>query len=490
MMIMTPRRPAMIRLIAPLLGLCLLAWLAGCTPRGVVPTLGATQTAPAAGASTASAAHATPAAAQKPTHAASPPVAVAATPLAESTAAPQDDFAVTSTAPITDTTIILNWWTPEFISPKATQPAGPLLTRYLAEFEQAQQGKVRVRPVLKAKYGKGGLLDLMRTGQTVAPSILPDVIALDTAELEQAAASGLLQPLDALLDPALVKDLYPFARQAGEFDGHLLAVQFVADLDHVVYNRAQVGAPPQTWAGLMANKITYLFPAGNPQPASAAGLAEDVQPVFLSQYLSAGGVIKTDTRQLTWQEAPLLRVLAFYNDIERAGLLPAKALDTTSPEEAWTLYAQGAVSMTTVSARQYLAGQESLPNSGFAPLPGWSGPATPIARGWALAITTADPARQRAAAALIEWLLSPERAGGWAQAAGWLPVIPLSRNQWGTTPYHDFLLEQLALAVSHPIGSTYPQTASQMRKAMLAVLKDHVSPEQAIQSINGPPAAR
>jgi uncharacterized protein (DUF2267 family) len=52
------------------------------------------------------------------------------------------------------------------------------------------------------------------------------------------------------------------------------------------------------------------------------------------------------------------------------------------------------------------------------------------------------------------------------------------------------LLEQLALAVSHPIGSTYPQTASQMRKAMLAVLKDHVSPEQAIQSINGPPIAR
>ena len=376
----------------------------------------------------------------------------------------------------------LTLWTPEFISPKAGQASGGLMAEYLDQFQAAKGGNVHITPVLKAKYGKGGLLDYLRTAQPVAPAILPDIVVLDSAELEQAASLGVLQPLEKLLDPQVVANLYPFAKQVGQFDGHLLAVPFVADLDHLVYNRSQLANPPANWKTILADKARYLLASGNPQVSSATGLTDDVQPAFISQYLSAGGTINSDTRQLVLQEEPLLRVLTFYSEGQTAGVLPPNALDLSNPDDTWNAYAHGAVTMTNVSARQFLVSQDTLPATGYAPLPGWSEPAPPIARSWALGITTTDPARQRAAADFIAWLLNPERSGAWAQAAGWLPVSSAGWGSWESSPYHDFLNQQLSIAVAHPAGAGYAQTAAQLRKALVAVLKDHANPSQAAQA--------
>ena len=357
---------------------------------------------------------------------------------------------------------------------------------YLSQFEEAQGGNVKVNPILKAKYGKGGLLDYLRTSQPVAPGILPDVVVLDTAELEKAAGLGLLQPLDKLLAPELLAGLYPFAREVGQLNGQQLAVQYIADLDHVAYNRTKVSAPPPNWNTLLANKIRFLFPAGNPQPPTAGSPADDVQSMFIGQYMSAGGQLKPGQRELVLQEEPLLRVLTFYSEGITAGVLPPGALDLVNPDDAFSAYARGDVDMANVSALRYLASQDSLPNTGFAPLPGWDKPAPPVARGWALAITATDPARQKAAAEFISWLLAAQRSGAWAEAAGWLPVSPQGWQAWSTGPYYDFLQQQLAAAISHPVGADYAQTAGLLRKAVVSVLKDRVSPAQAVQAALAP----
>jgi ABC-type glycerol-3-phosphate transport system substrate-binding protein len=381
--------------------------------------------------------------------------------------------------------LTLTWWTPEFISPKASPPAGPLLAKYLAEFEAAQEGKVRVNAVLKARYGKGGLLDYLRTAQPVAPGLLPDLIALDVSELEQAVGLGLLRPLDGLLDPALLADLYPFAHQSGQFGDQLLAVVYLADIEHVIYNRGRVPDPPGNWTGLLTGKIPYLFPAGSPQPLPSATTAEDIQHSFISQYLSAGASFDPKARHLTIQEQPLLRVLSFYVDARQAGLLPADIAEVTSLNDTWTAYVQGQVPVANVSARSYLAGRAGLKDTGFAPSPGWSSPVRPVGTGWVLAITAADPARQQIATALIAWLLTPERAGPFAQAAGWLPPSSKALNTWGSDPYFDFLDDQLAAAVSHPIGTDYGITAARLQRAVMAVLKGTAKPTEAVQAALG-----
>jgi ABC-type glycerol-3-phosphate transport system substrate-binding protein len=249
----------------------------------------------------------------------------------------------------------------------------------------------------------------------------------------------------------------------------------------VAYSRARVSSPPLNWNTLLANKTSFLFPAGNPQPVTVGSLSDDVQAMFIGQYVSAGGIVKAENRELVLQEEPLLRVLTFYSEAQTAGVLPPGALDLVNPDDAFSVYARGEVDMANVSASRFLASQDSLPNTGFAPLPGWDKPAPPVARGWALAITTTDPVRQKVAAEFIVWLLDAKRAGTWAEAAGWLPVMPEGWRPWGSTPYYDFLQQQSAVAVAHPAGPGYVQTAGQLRKAILSVLKDRVSPGQAVQ---------
>jgi len=376
----------------------------------------------------------------------------------------------------------LLWWTPEFLSPKAAQPVGPLLADQIAKFVDAKQGKVRVTTVLKARYGKGGLLNFLVTAQPVAPSVLPDLVALDVSELEPAVAAGLLQPLENLLDENVIAGLYPFATSAGTFGEHLLAVQITADLEHLAYRPNLVETPPRNWQDLLDGGTSYLFTLGGPQLGVSSHPPGSLQPIIISQYLSAGANFDPAARQLTVEAEPLLRLLTFYDSAMKSGVLPPNALELADQDALWGIYSQGQVPLALVSARHYMTDQGGLKNGDFAPSPGWSGPAVPIADGWALAITTADPARQRAAADLIAWLLKPENAGSWMAAAGWLPTSPAALKSWGTSPYNDFLDQQLASAMSLPIGSDSAQAATRLEKALDAVLKGGTAPAAAVEA--------
>jgi ABC-type glycerol-3-phosphate transport system substrate-binding protein len=414
-----------------------------------------------------------------PEVAAQPTAAVEATASAQPTATAVEVSAQptgTSGGPLT-----LVWWTPEFLSPQASRPAGPLLAEQLAAFEASQNGQVRVTPVLKARYGQGGLLDFLRTAQPVAPSVLPDIITLDVTELEEAVNAGLLQPLDALLNPAVTANLYPFAASAGIFNDRRMAVQYIANLEHTAYLTSQVQTAPITWSQLLAEDIPYLFPLGVPQPNSASGPSEGLQHAILSQYYSTGPTIDSLTRAPQLELEPLIRLLEFYDEAAGAGVLPPGALELTQSDAVWAVYVQGKVPLAHVSARRYLAEHEALRGSGYAAAPGWKGAALPIADGWAFAVVTADPERQQAAAALIAWLMTPENSGAWAEAGGWLPTGPDALAVSRSTAYERFLDSQLRVAVSPPIGSEYAQTAVRLQRAIVSVLQEGVSPVEAAQ---------
>lgn len=377
--------------------------------------------------------------------------------------------------------ITLTWWTPEFLSPQASQAAGPTLAQQLAEFELSSDGRRRVDPVLKARYGKGGLLDLLRTAQPVAPAILPDLVTLDVIELEQAVMTGLLQPLDGKLNEDAIGGLYQFARSAGEFEGKLLAVQYVADFEHVAYLTDAIRMPPQSWKELLgSDALSYLFALGVPQASADSSRYKSLQDTVLSQYLSAGVAMDVAKRRLFLEETPLLRLLGFYRAATDAGLLPPNALGLGDVNTIWDIFAQGRVPMAQVSARRYLAQSESVEGVNFAVAPGESGPVVPVASGWALGVVTTDPIRQQAAADLISWLLQPDNAGALSAAMGWLPTSPAALETWGSAPYYEFVDEQLAAATNYPIGPEYSQVTAQLHKAIVAVLSEGVSPQDAI----------
>jgi ABC-type glycerol-3-phosphate transport system substrate-binding protein len=387
-------------------------------------------------------------------------------------------------APTDDGPLTLTWWTPEFLSPAATQPAGPEIARQLEAFAEQRGGQVRVETVRKARYGKGGLLDALRTTAPVAPRSLPDVIALDVVELEKAVGAGLLQPLSALIDPGVSENLYAFASEAGQFDGNVYALQYLADIDHAVFLPQQVVEAPPTWSDVVERRVAYLFALASPPGASGARPAEGLSHAVIGQYLSAGATLGGD-RSLLVEAQPLLRLLTFYKNATATGVLPPAALDLADGEAVWSIFSQGQAPFAGASARKYASENAAL-DAGYAVAPGLAGPATPVAGGWALAITTRDPGRQAAAAELIGWLLRPENAGAWATAGGWLPTSSGAVNAIGTGEYAAFLDAQLAAARSIPVGSDYALTADRINTAIVSVVTGQSDAATAAEAaING-----
>jgi hypothetical protein len=81
--------------------------------------------------------------------------------------------------------------------------------------------------------------------------------------------------------------------------------------------------------------------------------------------------------------------------------------------------------------------------------------------------------------------MAPERAGPWAQAAGWLPTSPSALATWGAAPYHAFLDGQLASAIAAPAVPDNAATAARLQKAVIAVLKNAGTPADAVQMALG-----
>ncbi len=370
----------------------------------------------------------------------------------------------------------LTWWTAPFFAPSEESEAGQLLAASLDAFSRANP-TLSVRPILKAPYGKGGLLDYLLASQKTAPSLLPDLIVLSSDDLGLAIRSGLLQPLDDLLAPELFSDLYPFALQEGRQEGKLYAVQFEADIEHLVVNTDQVQQPPRTWTDLLNQQHTYIFSVGSANAPSDA---------FLLQYKAAGGVFGGRDDAFILDDRALFQVLDFYAQGRAGGLIPASVLALNNVEDSWAIFQSGRADMTNALASRYISERPHLTNITFASLPTVDGRPGAISRGWMLAIVATDPERQAAAARLVETLLDPALNSAWTLAAGRLPTRRQALDMWDQDdPYVSFLRWQLEASVIHPSGSSYQEAAPILAKAQSDVLSGTADARSATDQATG-----
>lgn len=404
------------------------------------------------------------------------------TPLAEATPMPDaptetpppsQPTAVPTDNPLPAPTVItLTIWTTEALSPTETITSGLILAREAAAFE-ANQSDIQLQFVLKKPYGKGGILDFLLSTAAVVPDLLPDLVFIDADELGKAVQAKLVQPLDDLLPPDLVSDLYPFARQSCTFDGQLYGLYFQADLEHMVYNTGRMTIPPSSWPGVLSNPEPYIFPAGG-----QAGLVNDA---FLIQYLAVRGQPAEYLLEGSFLElAALAAVLQFYQDGVSRGIFPTSIEDYNTTDDCWHDYLAGRAALTHVSAHLYLTDRSSLQGSAAAPIPAINGPGAPISRGWVLALITDDPARQSLAVELMTRLMAAETNAAWNQAANYLPTRQEALAQWdGTDSYTRFAQQQLQLAQPRPALPNYTQVAAALQEAVEAILAGTATPEEA-----------
>lgn len=402
---------------------------------------------------------------------------VTATPTSvPATVQPRDPTPTPSPTPTPEPTPListLELWLPEELDPYGERVGSEVLASQLSEFNRTHSN-VQVEVVVKKAHGRGGLVDFMRTARDAAPSVLPDLVVLDASDLDTVARADLVQPFDALTAWTAPNDYFPFASTMGKAEGRTVGAILGVDMQHLAYRPTLFDSAPLTWTQVISAQIPFLFPAG--------GIDGQVNDATLIQYLGAGGRLTDDEGSPSLNEEAMIDVFTFYTEcITHTVISPMELLTLTHVDQAWEQFKAGEGGMTAVRARRYWTeGDETM---AAAPIPTKDGQPISIARGWALAVVTEDPARQDLAMLLVEWLMAPDHSALWTQAAGYLPPTHDVLELWAVTEEERIVLRDLLeAAVPAPRPTVKKATGPPMQLALESVLSGRATPEEAAAS--------
>jgi len=366
--------------------------------------------------------------------------------------------------------VTLELWLPEELDPYGGGSGARTLGRQLSDFGDTYPN-LQVDVVVKKASGRGGLIDFMRTARDAAPSVLPDLVVLDASDLRTVAGSGLVRPLDDMSALAADNDRFPFATAMGRVVDQTVGVLLGVDMQHLAYRPALFEATPITWTDVISAPGAFLFPAG--------GYDGWVNDATLVQYLGAGGKLTDAEGNPSLDELPMIDVFGFYTRcITNTVIAPTQALTATHVDQVWEQFKADEGAMTIVRAGRYwLEADETM---AAAPIPTKNGQPLSIARGWALAIVTEDPARQEFAMLLVDWLTAPDHSALWTQAAGYLPVTRSGLRLWNVSEEERTVLRHLLeAAVAPPRPAVMEIVGPAMQQALESVLTGRATPQEA-----------
>ncbi len=372
--------------------------------------------------------------------------------------------------PVAPTNLItLTLWISEDFAPSAT-PTGRLLNEPFETFTAANP-HIRIEPVVKKNYGKGGVLDFLLTTHAVAPTQLPDLALLDLAEAPPAVEAGIIQPLPATLTGKMQDTFFPFALQAARYQNQWVALPLAADAQHLVYNSNIIKWPPATWDELLRQRAPLLLPLDGPQ-------------AFLAQYFALTPPSERGA-PLTVDLAATAQTLYQFKRARELNLVPDVAFTLKTGDDTWLAFTANQAPLAQVSASRYLTERGMFPHTQYAALPTRDGKPTTWVSVWGWAIVTAEPARQNAAAQLLAWLSANDRLAPWLRAAHRLGVTRIA-NLYAVEPTAYALFWNDTFERTTYWTPTTPRDLKLIeawRTAINAVCKNQITPEEAARNI-------
>lgn len=390
-----------------------------------------------------------------------------------------------SAASAGDGSVVLSVWMPEALSPDNESAGGDELMAQLTAFD-SEHPDIQVEVYTKLTSGPGSTLAYLRSARGVAPSILPDLTLLDLDALEQAANEELVVPVNTMLDPDDLADMYPAAVELGTVDGILIGMPYVLRMQHLVYREVLFLQPPNSFERVLQSPVPFVFPAGT---------LRSVNRTVLAQYMAAtDGELVDEQGSPTLDEEALQRVLEFYAAAAENEILAPALLQLTDPAETWNLYQSRQAGLAVVASAAYLQARGTLTNTQVTWVPTESGEPYALVDGWLWAVTTEDPLRQEAALELLDFLFRPANQGALSEAMAWLPSQPEALAVWSQEDgYAAFADEVLASADALPESGLQALVGAAIQEALESVLLDGMAPaaaaRQAAQRVNEPATA-
>jgi ABC-type glycerol-3-phosphate transport system substrate-binding protein len=311
----------------------------------------------------------------------------------------------------------LNLWVPPEFSPDEAGEASTLLADRLRAFEASHPG-VRVVVRVKGRSGPAGLTETLAAAYQAAPSILPDLVALDGPELALAHERQVIlawQEIDTIPeDWNWIAPILDGARSQGQVAG----LPFAAHADVFAFQPQAYPGPPHTWADLLTGSGSFIFPAGDPWSTFT-----------LAQYLSVGGNLRNAEGSPALDVEALQDVLAFYAAARAGGLLPLSSRQHENSSATAEALSSGQVGAAVVPFSR-IADLEAYDLQIAGPWPSRDGQGTCFVNPWSWAVVARPSAPEPLTIELATWLAQPEFTGPWTRALNLLPASESALAGW------------------------------------------------------------
>jgi len=339
----------------------------------------------------------------------------------------------------------LRLWLPPQFDPAAETEAGELLRARLESFQKRRPDLIlEVR--IKATEGQASLLNSLITVHQAAPSVMPDLVALTSSDLEIAVKEGILHPIDGLTVLLDDPNWFPYARSLAHIQDSAYGLPFSANLLGLRYVPTE-DFPIPTVAALEEQKAQLLF---NPDDPKA--------DLSFCLYTAAGIPLQNEEGQASLEEEALTKLFSFYKS---ELLLPTEEKENIYP----ILWSNDFLNETPADAI-------------LTPIPGPEGITCSLATAWLWTLAGSAPDLQPAAVELAEYLSDSAFLAEWTVATATLSPRPTALDETQTT------LHELSL-VAQPIPSndTVKALAEIFRAATLSVVQEQVDPRAAAQNL-------
>ena len=373
---------------------------------------------------------------------------------------------------ITDTTTTLTVWiAPEIYS--ATQEGTAILENQLQSFQNTHPD-IQLIYEAKAISGQGSILNYLRVSKNMAPTILPDLVAIPAEQLDTGFNEGLLFPLNGLMPTEKVEDLYPAAVEIAVRDTNIRGYPFIlTGLPHLAYNNGVYSdTVPTTWPEFIdLPDQHFAFPASGSAGATLA----------LELYLAAGGTLTNEAGQQELQLEPLITALEQLENGRRNEFILAQSSNIVTLQDTWRLLDNGSVTFVQTNANQFLTEQNADLPLRYQGIPGIDHSLIPLVNGWVWAVSTTDPAKQQLAVELMQLLIEPDNLGEWSTASDHLPSRQSALATWpADNPYVIFSRQQLQAANLHPLPAS-SKIMTELGNAVFDVISLEKTPQVAAE---------
>lgn len=365
--------------------------------------------------------------------------------------------------------LTLRIWLPEPLAPLDNEDAADLFSEQISAFVSTNPD-IQIDFRLKRSDEIGGVMSTLMSASAVAPGALPDLTLFRRADLVLAAESGLIEPLDRMISPALLSDIDAPLIQRAQVDDRLFGVPYAFEVQHLA---VQPEFADRTWS--FEDVLNLDLPFALPLHESG-GFMEALS----AQIAAEGGTFDADGALVMEAEA-LQAVFAFYERAVTNGVIDAAVLEYRTPLDYQLALARGEIALGVVSTRPYLRLSANGADLAVGLLPTSDGSPATVIETWNWTITTSDADQQAAATRFLAWMFEVERHALYTQSIFLLPTSNGSLARWQPADYVTFVQKLLTEGVIAPAANA--TTSRRLLTALLGVVSSDLTAAQAAESV-------